>query len=266
MYFIKTHPEEEVSKKEKKEYNFVGRPFARILSLKNRVLIKGLEYRVAEGPNIIIASHGYEWDDIVAIIRAYSRKRRRFPSRRQVYFAANEEIYFKDKCRELLEKNIKMRWGDDGLEGRILGVKRKNIVPWIVKIVTSIIAEAGSIPVDIRGKRNSFTTRKLIMDYLRKGRVVGLVQYYSKSKHESETPLFIVYRGCLKMALDLYEREGVNPSITLFTAKKQGREIRVNIAPPEFISDYRVDDDFRHTIAMAKESFEKKLERLYHEF
>ena len=275
MFFIKTWPEEKVTGKQKRIYNLIGRSLAFALTRGHKILINGLENRVKRGSNLIICTHGDEERDVAAITIAYSKKENKSKEgtgreteadgRRQVFFAANTELYYPDEFRKLVEKNIVRRWGAEGMDYKILGlVSRRRLIEPFIKIVTSNIADMGCIPINIRGGNNSEGVR-MIREYLLAQRVVALIQYYSKAQHKLKTPLFQIKPGGLVILDYLYEHHKLDVPITLMTVKKTDSELIANIGKPEFISSYYIPHDIKETVQNAKTSLEDKLEKLYHQ-
>ncbi len=267
MFFIPVWPEEKVTRKQRRTYNLIGRSLAFALTLGYSFVVYGLENRVRRGANLIICTHGDEEKDVAAIARAHSHRgdEKNPLGQRQIFFAANTELYYPSELRRLAEKSVIKRWGEGGMDYKILGLlSRKKLIEPFIKIVTSNIANIGCIPINIRGGDNSVGMR-MIKQYLMSQRVVALIQYYSKARHELNTPLFRIKPCWLAVLIDLYENQGLDPAITLMSVKKYDKKLIANIGGPAFISDFYVQGQLRRTIHNAKDCLEARLEQLYHQ-
>ena len=273
MFYIRTWPEEKITKKQKRLFNLVARPLAKILTLGYRVYTYGLENRVERGANEIICTHGIEERDVAKIVGDWTKKQptkrnetETHDGRRHVFFATNQLLYNMDEFMKLGEKTVKRRWGPDGMDYKILGlVRRGKLIKPLAKIVTSNVEDAGCIPIDIQGKNNS-RGMKMILDYLLNQRVVVLIQYYPKDKHKSDTPLFKIKPGGLLIPYRLYTENGLNVPITLMTVKKSRDDLISNIGTPNYISEFYVQGNMKKTISDAKACLEDKLVKIYYQY
>lgn len=270
MYYVRTWPEENITKKQKRLFNLVARPLAKILTLGCRVYTYGLENRVERGSNEIICTHGIEERDVAKIVLDWTKKEpikedeaEAHDGRRHVFFATNQELYHMDEFMKLGEKTVKRRWGPEGMDYKILGlIRRGKLVKPLAKIVTSNVEGAGCIPIDIRGKNNA-QGMKMIKDYLLEQRVVALIQYYPKDEHKSHTPLFRIKPGGLLIPYQLYLENGLDVPITLMTVKKVRDDLISNIGKPDYISDFLVPGNMRKTISDAQAFLQDKQKKLY---
>jgi hypothetical protein len=272
MFFIRTWPEEKITKKQKRLFNLVARPLAHVLTLGCRDYTYGLENRVERGANAIFCTHGIEERDVAKIVLDWTKKQQTKDSktefhdgRRNIFFATNKELYNIDDFMKLGEKTVKRRWGPDGMDYKILGlIRRGKLIAPLAKVVTSNVEGAGCIPIDIRGGSNS-QGMKMIKDYLLEQRVVALIQYYHK-EDKSETPLFKIKPGGLLILYQLYKENGLDVPITLMTVKKSRDDLISNIGTPDFISRFYVPGNMRKTISDAQACLEDKQAKLYYQY
>jgi len=194
-------------------YKKTGRLVSNMFLLPNRFKVHGLENKIEEGPNIIVANHTGAGKDTAALYRIYKR---------MVFFCASHYLFdwkdfdkeIKDNYMRMLIPNIRLR----GLANLLLFPIRRLFIRFSAPRINAI----GCIPVfnskevlnSDWARRNS-ELKNLIKSYLLDNRAVILLQANLRQASDFNSYVRKFKHGAAKIALELFrEFDGFEVPIT----------------------------------------------------
>jgi len=234
----------------------VIRALSRISILGKKIVVRGEENFVREGPNIIVGNHCGSFKDVATLFRSVPRP---------FFFTANKMIFSKADFNFLVRKHLKRHLKDLGVLLNFLLIPFKSL---FVTYVSSNIAKIGTIPVDLYylGKRGAI---ERCQDYLKAGRAIAALQGRGRVVPQDPNPYVKSFgRGTAIIAYNVLEQQGIRVPVTplaiygtqlpLFIPGK----ILVNVGPAMFVSDY-LGGGLDESVTRFKEALESRVKELF---
>jgi len=106
-----------------------------------KLVVKGKENFIKEGPNIIIGNHVGAFKDIAALLKVVPRP---------VFFTANKMIFNRDEFSWLIRKHLKRHLKKFGLFVDLAITPIKTV---LINFVSANITRVGTIPVDLYNRK-----------------------------------------------------------------------------------------------------------------
>jgi len=261
-----------VSEKGKRIYMNHGRLVRGLALVDNKITWRGLQNKIVEGPNIIIANHPGPYKDVAVIATLYHD--------RQLFFTATKALFSPTECNEMIKDYVRK-----GILNKfsIFGTAFADntnafLTPLrylFARYIASCIAETGAIPVATREKNNE-ETKRVMEEYLLDNQAIVLFQFQSllpgrtdrpRSKYAPSNPDIYEFKyGAAKLAYNMLIKHGKVVPITPISIKGSRRiifgNIKVNIGAPMYITEHLSDIN---PVAAFKENLEKRVVELYHE-
>ncbi len=218
-------------------YRRVVKRIAKVFLVFNRLEFKGLENKIASGPNIIVTNHPAAVKemigpakDISTIYAVYDTP----PNRRQVNFLANSELFAKHTFVETISKHL------HPIIQKILNPSIRSFVNYAIPRIKAI----GTIPVYSAELGGRGETRKRIEEYMLKGKAVVFLQ--SNYLHQSEIHPYLkrFRRGAAFIAYELYRKYKMSIPVTPISIYgtegfiRPFKKIRVNIGKSMSIESF----------------------------
>jgi len=229
---IKPHTEEA-----KRFYQKVGRFYSRVFLIFNTRDFKGLENKIADGPNIIVTNHPTAVKemigpvkDVAIIFSAYDMQ----PNPRQLSFLASHEVFSKRKFLGTINMHLHP----------IFRFLFRPLIELFVIYAMPRIKAFGAIPVfssEFGGKRE---TRRRTKECLLVGRAVVFLQSNAKQQSEHHPYLQQFRRGAAFIAYEFYRKYRMNIPVTPISIYgtegfiRPFKKIRVNIGKSMSIQSY----------------------------
>ncbi|MGC9056152.1 MAG: lysophospholipid acyltransferase family protein [Candidatus Saccharicenans sp.] len=220
-----------------------------------KLVIKGAENFVKEGPNIIVGNHVGSYKDVAVLFKTVPRP---------IFFTANKMIFNKEEFSFLVKKHLYRSLKDAGLVVHFL------LAPFFslfVRYISGNIAKVGYIPVDLYAGRAEAV--KKCEEYLRQGRAIIALQGRGHFNDADPNPYVSRFRhGAAVMAFDLFKEfrldVPVTPMAILGTHIPFGvpAKIWVNVGPPLRISHYWSDKGIE-TVENFRRALETTVNKLF---
>lgn len=220
-----------------------------------KLVVKGAENFVRQGPNIIVGNHVGSYKDVAVLFKIVPRP---------IFFTANKMIFSREEFSFLVRKHLHRSMKDLGLAVHFL------LAPFFtlfVRYISNNIARVGYIPVDLYAGRAEAV--KKCEEYLRKGRAIIALQGRGHFNDADPNPYVARFRhGAAVMAYDLYQESGINVPVTpiaIFgTHIPFGvpAKVYVNVGRPLYISSYWGEEK-RETIERFRQVMEKVVNELF---
>jgi 1-acyl-sn-glycerol-3-phosphate acyltransferase len=220
-----------------------------IALLGKRIVVKGQENFVKQGPNIIVGNHIGSYKDIATLFKVVPR---------QIFFTANESIFDKDKFNLLIRKHAQRHLKKFGLFLDLFLTPLKSL---FVNYISTNIGKVGAIPVDLYRKKS--LAMEQCQKYLKKGKAIITLQGRGIIQKREPNPYVSYFRkGASLLAYNLYKEERISVPVTplaifgthfpfLIPAK-----IKVNIGEAMHIKPY-----FTGEISVTVDRFRDALEK-----
>jgi len=229
---------------------------SRISLLGKKVIVRGAENFVKDGPNIIVGNHCGSFKDVATVFRVVPRP---------VFFTANKQIFHKRELNILVRKHLQRHLMNFGVLLNFLLIPFK----WLfVTYVSSNIAKIGTIPVDLynHGKREAI---ERCQEYLKAGRAVIALQGRGRVVSGDPNPYVKAFGlGIPIIARCLRDRHGIDVPVTpmAFYGTQlpfliPGR-ILVNVGKPMHIEAHN-GDGFEESVARFKAALEAAVNKLF---
>jgi 1-acyl-sn-glycerol-3-phosphate acyltransferase len=234
--------------------------FIRVVSraslLGKKVIVRGAENFVKDGPNIIVANHCGSFKDVATVFRVVPRP---------VFFTANKQIFDQRELNILVRKHLQRHLMNFGILLNFLLMPFR----WLfVRYVSSNIAKIGTIPVDLynHGKREAI---ERCQEYLKAGRAVAVLQGRGRVVPEDPNPYVKAFGlGISIVAYSLRIRTGISVPVTpmafygtqlpfLIPGK-----VLVNVGKPMHIEAY-IGSSFEESVARFKDALESAVNKLF---
>jgi 1-acyl-sn-glycerol-3-phosphate acyltransferase len=192
---------EPITEKGHRIYRKTGRIISNLFLLPNRFRVDGLENKIEEGPNIIVANHTGAGKDTAALYRIYKR---------MVFFCASHYLFdWKDFDREITENYMRLLISNKGLR-RFINAVLFPLRRFFVKFSAPRIKAIGCIPVfnskevlNSEWARRNRELKNLIKSYLLDNRAVILLQANLRQASEFNPYIRRFKHGAAKIALEL---------------------------------------------------------------
>jgi 1-acyl-sn-glycerol-3-phosphate acyltransferase len=241
---------------ELKRLEGVIRRLGRISLLGKKVVVRGAENFVREGPNIIVGNHCGSFKDVATVFRVVPRA---------VFFTANKQIFSKDELNDLVLKHLTRHMkGFGAMVNTVLAPFKYLFVTYI----SSHIAGIGTIPVDLyhQGKREAM---ERCQDYLRQGRAIIALQGRGRVVPLDPNPYVKAFgRGISIIAHNMQTLFGMAVPVTPMAMYGTQLpflipgKVLVNVGKPMHISDY-IEGGFGESVHRFKEALEATVNKLF---
>lgn len=222
-----------------------------------KLVVKGAENFVREGPNIIVGNHVGSYKDVAVLFKIVPRP---------IFFTANKMIFSREEFSFLVKKHLYRSMKNVGLVVHFL---LNPFFSLFVRYISSNIARVGYIPVDLY-KGRAEAVRKC-QEYLKKGRAIITLQGRGHFDDADPNPYVARFRhGAAVMAFNLYKEirldVPVTPLAIFGTHIPFGvpATVKVNVGKPMFISHYWSEDS-QKTIEGFRQALEKTVNQLFME-
>lgn len=222
-----------------------------------KLVVKGAENFVREGPNIIVGNHVGSYKDVAVLFKIVPRP---------IFFTANKMIFNREEFSFLVKKHLYRSMKNAGLLVHFL---LNPFFSLFVRYISSNIARVGYIPVDLY-KGRAEAVRKC-QEYLKKGRAIIALQGRGHFDDADPNPYVARFRhGAAVMAFNLYKEikldVPVTPLAIFGTHIPFGvpGTIQVNVGQPLFISHYW-SEDHQKTIESFRQAMERTVNKLFME-
>lgn len=235
-------------------------PIARILSraslLGKKIIIRGAENFVREGPSIIVGNHCGSFKDVAVIILTLP-----YP----FFFTANKMIFSREEFSFLVRKHLKRHLGRIGL---LLNFLLQPGYYLFVRFISSNIAKVGTIPVDLysHGKRQAV---ERCQEYLKMGRILVSLQGRGRVVPGDPNPYVKAFgRGMSIAAVNMQEQYGMRVPVTPLAIYGTQLpflipgKVLVNVGKPLYFADH-LGGGFEESVERFKSAMEKAVNQLF---
>ncbi|MCX6562845.1 MAG: 1-acyl-sn-glycerol-3-phosphate acyltransferase [Candidatus Aminicenantes bacterium] len=235
-------------------------PIARIMSrfslLGKKLVVRGTENFVRDGPSIIVGNHCGSFKDVAVIS---------LTAPRPFFFTANKMIFNREELSFLVRKHLKRHLGRGGL---LLNFLLNPLYRLFIRFVSSNVAKVGTIPVDLynHGKRQAV---ERCQDYLKAGRIIVALQGRGRVVPEDPNPYVKSFgRGMSIVAYNVYERFGMSVPVTPLAIYGTQLpflipgKLLVNVGKPMFMADH-LGGGFETSVERFKAAMESAVNQLF---
>lgn len=232
------------------------RVFRTTLAMK-KVVVRGRENFVPEGPTIIIGNHCGNFKDVAALFRAVPR---------YIQFTGNRMIFDRGSLDFVVRRHLKRHLGGLGLvlNALLLPVRRT-----VGGVISGNAARIGTIPVNMYGQDGKRESIGTFREYLKEGCALVSLQGRGRVMPADPNPYIRPFgRGISIVACGLEAEEGISVPVTpvaIYGAQQPwiipGR-ILVNAGPPLFARDH-LDVDFEASVLRFNAALEKAVRALF---
>lgn len=235
-------------------------PIARILSrislLGKKIVVRGAENFVREGPSIIVGNHCGSFKDVAAIV---------LTAPQPFFFTANKMIFDRDELKFLVRKHLKRHLGRFGL---LLHFLLGPVYYLFVRFMSSNIAKIGTVPVDLysHGKRPAV---ERCQEYLKMGRILVSLQGRGRVVPEDPNPYVKSFgRGMSIVAVNMREQHGLDVPVTPLAIYGTQLpflipgKVLVNVGKPLTVAHY-LGGGFEDSVERFKAALEKAVNQLF---
>jgi 1-acyl-sn-glycerol-3-phosphate acyltransferase len=218
-------------------------PMIRFLSglslLGKKVVVRGGENFVREGPNIIVGNHIGSYKDVATLFRIVPRP---------IFFTANREIFNKQDLYFLIRRYLKRHLKDFGWTVDRLITPLKSL---FAGYISANIAKIGTIPVNMKTDATEKTGEAVALceGIVRSGRALITLQGRGRLNKKLANPYVDNFRrGFSFIAYNLYVDHRLDVPVTPLAfygthvpVLVPGR-VRVNVGAPMYVRDYAVQN------------------------
>jgi 1-acyl-sn-glycerol-3-phosphate acyltransferase len=239
------------------ELEHLRKPVLRLANLAlfpKKVVVRGEENWVRQGPNVIVGNHIGSYKDVGLLLRIVPRP---------IFFTANEEIFHYETFSALVNQHLSRHLRNFAPFVQML---LKPFYIYVVNYISSNIRRVGTVPVSLEGGRLDAVRKCEVL--LRQGRAVIALQGRGRVQVRDPNPYVMAFRrGPAVMAHDLYTQDGISVAVTPLsffgTHLLWGvpAHIRVNVGPPMYIRDH-LGVDVAETIKKFRRALQEAVERL----
>jgi hypothetical protein len=222
-----------------------------------KIVVRGQENFVRDGPNIIIGNHCGSFKDPAVVYRIVPRP---------VFFTANEQIFSREGLDYLFRKHLKRHLKEFGV---LLDSVLKPAKYLFVRYASSTTARVGTIPVNLYGQRGKREAIERFQEYLRAGRALISLQGHGRVMPSHPHPYIYPFgRGTSIAAYNVLERFGLRVPVTPIAIYGTQRpfvipgKILVHVGAPLFISDY-LGGGFETSVVRFKDALETTVRALF---
>jgi 1-acyl-sn-glycerol-3-phosphate acyltransferase len=241
---------------ELKRFEPVIRGMVRLALLGKKIIVRGEENFVREGPNIIVGNHCGSFKDVATVLRVIPRP---------IFFTANKQVFTKEELNFLVKKHLKRHLKNFGALLNFLLIPFKSL---FVRYVSSNIAKVGTIPVDLysQGKRGAVLR---CQEYLAAGRAIIALQGRGRVVPQDPNPYVKTFgRGTSIIAYNMNEQYGIRVPVTPLAIYGTQLpfiipgKVLVNVGSPMYIADHLVGG-FEESVACFKNALEATVLKLF---
>ncbi|MBC8358314.1 MAG: hypothetical protein H8E54_05120 [Candidatus Aminicenantes bacterium] len=219
-----------------------------------KIVVKGQENFVREGPNIIIGNHCGAFKDGGALLKIVPRP---------IFFTVNKMVFNKKDFNLLIRKHLKRHLNNFGLFVDLILGPIKSL---FVNYFSDNVSKAGSIPVDMdQSKRMAI---EQCQKYLTEGRAIITLQGRGRVMKREPNPYVSSFkRGTSIISYNLFKKDGISVPVTpvaLFGTHIPFMipgKIKINVGKPMFITDY-LASGFTETVESFRSALENKVKAL----
>jgi len=237
---------------------FIRRIIGATLAMK-KVVVRGREHFVPEGPTIIIGNHCGSIKDGAALFRAVPR---------YIQFTANRMLFDRGSLDFVVRRHLNRHLGGFGLVLNALLLPVRRIAG---RIIGDNAARIGTIPVNMYGQDGKREAIGTFREYLKEGCALVSLQGRGRVMPADPNPYVRPFgRGISIVACGLEAEDGLPVPVTpvaIYGAQLPwvipGR-ILVNAGPPLFARDH-LDGDFDASVLRFKAALEKSVQSLFFE-
>jgi 1-acyl-sn-glycerol-3-phosphate acyltransferase len=230
--------------------------FRTTLAMK-KVVVRGRENFVMEGPTIIVGNHCGNFKDVAALYRAVPR---------YIQFTANRMIFDRGSIDFVVRRHLKRHLGGFGL---VLNALLYPVRRTVGGIISDNAARIGTIPVNMYGQAGKREAIGAFQEYLRQGCALVSLQGRGRVMPADPNPYVRPFgRGISIVACGLEAGDGLSVPVTpvaIYGAQRPwilpGR-ILINAGPPLFARDY-LDGDFDASVLRFKTALEMAVQGLF---
>lgn len=219
-----------------------------------KIVIKGEENFVKDGPNIIIGNHCGAFKDIATLYKIIPRR---------AFYTANKMVFDRDDFNNLIRKHLKRHLKNFGLFVDLILGPMKSL---FVNYVSANMSKVGAIPVDMDQGR--MMAIQQCQDYLKKGRAIITLQGRGRVMKKEPNPYVSSFkRGTSLLSYNLYEKEGISVPVTPIALYGTHipflipGKIKINVGKSMYITDY-LSGGFTETVEKFRKALEKKVKAL----
>jgi len=235
----------------------VIRTLTNIALFGKKVIIKGKENFIKNGPNIIVGNHTGTFKDVATIFKIVPRP---------IFFTANKMIFSKDEFNLLIRKYLQRHLKNFGLFVELL---LNPLKARLVNYITENIGKIGTIPVDIYHKKRLAIEK--CQDYVKQGRAIIALQGHGWINKSHSHPYVSPFRrGPSIISYNLYRENGLSVPVTpvaLFGTHVPflvPGKIKVSVGKPMYIQDY-MGSEFSETVSRFSQALERRVRKLINE-
>lgn len=241
---------------ELKRFEPVVRVMVRLALLGKKIIVRGEENFVREGPNIIVGNHCGSFKDVATVLRVIPRP---------IFFTANKQVFTKEELNFLVKKHLKRHLKNFGALLNFLLIPFKSL---FVRYVSSNIAKIGTIPVDLysQGKRGAVLC---CQEYLKAGRAIIALQGRGSVVPQDPNPYVKTFgRGTSIIAYNMNEQYGIRVPVTPLAIYGTQLpfiipgKVLVSVGSPMYIADH-LAGGFEESVACFKNALEATVLKLF---
>ena len=171
--------------------------------LGKKVVVKGKENFITEGPNIIVGNHIGSFKDIAVLFKIVPRP---------IFFTANEMIFDKVSFEFLIRKHLKRHLKEFGL---FLNRLLFPIKTPFVNFITTNVGRIGTIPVDSSfGYRGMKLVLKKWEEYLQQGKAVVILQGWGRVMKKDSHPYISSFKSGFSILASRLFEQGILVPVT----------------------------------------------------
>ncbi len=225
--------------------------------LGKQIEVRGIKNFVQNGPNIIVGNHIGTFKDVAIIVKIVPRP---------IFFTANRRLFNRDEFTVMVREHFQLHMKTVGY---FLNLVLQPLTSRLVNFVSSNLAKAGTIPVDLtRQKRLAI---EKCQEYLKKGRAIIALQGIGRMRKNDPNPYISPFRkGPSILSYNLYSEENIPVAVTpvaFFGTHSPAfipGKIKVNIGEPMYIVDYMADG-FVASVERFRAAMERRVKDLFME-
>lgn len=209
--------------------------------LGKRVVVKGKENFVKEGPNIIVGNHIGSFKDIAVLFKIVPRP---------IFFTANQMLFTKESFEFLIRKHLKRHLKEFGLFlNRFLTPIK---IPF-VNFITTNVNKVGAIPVDYNyGYSGMRSILKKWEEHLKKGRTIVILQGQGRIMKKDLNPYVDSFKKGVSIIASHLFKQGISVPVTPLAILGtqvpwlMPGKIRINVGQPIYPTG--AVEDFRNAL------------------
>jgi hypothetical protein len=226
-----------------------------------KVVVRGGENFVKEGPNLIVGNHIGSYKDVAVLFRIVPRP---------IFFTANKEIFNKQDLYFLIRRYLKRHLKDFGWTVDRMITPLKYL---FATYISSNIAMIGTVPANMKldRKNEKGETVGRCVDIIRSGRALITLQGRGRLQKKAANPYVDTFRrGASFIAHSLYADHKLNIPVTPLafygtqTPVLVPGKVLVNVGRPMFIRDH-IGHGITETVENFRSALEARVKALFFE-